>query len=140
MENPTPTEIGQKIIDASGVNIYDNTRKRDNVEYRGLLCHLLRNKLHMRWTNIALFMQRKGKAFDHASAIHSVKMYQVYKNYNNQLEELENIFIFKGKLNYDEIDNINYIENKYNSLEEKYEELKVKYALLEKIKIPQIEV
>jgi hypothetical protein len=140
MRNPTPTEIGQKIIDVSGVNIYENNRKRDNVEYRGLLCYLLRTKLNMRWTNIALFIQRKGKKFDHASAIHSVKMYPVYKNYNEQLEEIENIFIFKGKLNYDEIDNINYIENKYNSLEEKYEELKVKYSLLESIKVPQTEV
>jgi len=132
MKNPSPTEIGQKIIEVSGVNIYDNSRKRDNVEYRGLICYLLRTKLHLRWKSIALFMNRNGKRFDHASAIHSVNMYPLYKKYNVNLKKIENLFLFTGDLNYDEIDEMHYITNKYNNIKEKYNDL-LKNPLLNSI-------
>jgi len=132
MENPTPTEIGQKIVDVTGVDIYANTRKRDNVEHRSLLCYLLRTKLNMRWTYISLFLNSKGKNFDHASVIHAVKMYPIYKNYNNDLDELEHIFKFQPRLKYNETDSVNYIENKFDSLSEKYKELEDKYDMLVK--------
>ena len=55
--NLKPIEIANKIIELSGINIFENTRKREYVEMRALLCYLLREKLAMRWTNISLFFR-----------------------------------------------------------------------------------
>ena len=85
MQTLTPEEIGNKVLELSGVNIFKNTRKRNYVEHRALLCYLLREKLLM--------------------------------------DEIENIFVFKSQLNYDEIDKIHYLENKCTNCEKKYNEL-----------------
>ena len=131
MKNPTPTEIGEEIIKASGINIYDASRKRDVIEFRSLFCYLLRNRLNMKWISIAAFLRSKGKPFDHATVMHSVKMYPIYKGYNNHLKEIERFFTFSNNYNYDDVDRVSYIEIRYIALEEKYENLKLKYRLLE---------
>jgi|DEB0MinimDraft_12_1074336.scaffolds.fasta_scaffold03316_2 hypothetical protein len=120
MESNRPEDIGDNIVKIAGFNIFENTRKRKHVEYRALLCFLLREKLLMRWTNIANFFKSKGKDMDHATCIHLVKMYPIYKKDNKKLDEIENMFIFKSHLNYDEIDKVHYLENKYNNMEKKY--------------------
>ena len=56
-----PIQIADKIKELSGINIFENTRKRPVVEMRSLLCYLLREKLGMRWTNIALFFKSQEK-------------------------------------------------------------------------------
>ena len=116
----TPLDIANKIIKLSGLNIHSNTRKRPYVEHRALVCYLLREKLNMRWKDIAAFFKSQGKNMDHASAMHLVKMYPIYKRDNKDLNEFENTFVFKSRIPYDEIDKVNYLENKYNSLEANY--------------------
>jgi hypothetical protein len=128
MENLRPKEIAEKVKALSGINIYKNTRKREYVEYRALVCFIFRTKLNLRWMNIAKFFESKGKKMDHATAIHLVKMYPLYKQDNLQLDEIENMFIFKSGLEYDEIDKLHYLENKLSNCQEKHlklqEELK----------------
>lgn len=132
MTSLRPKDLGSNIVKLSGVNLFDNTRKRKNVQYRALLCFLLREKLLMRWTNIANFFESQGKKMDHAGAIYLVKMYPIYKKENPLLDEIENMFIFKSHLNYDEIDKVHYLENKYNNMEKKY------LTLVEKMNDPII--
>tara|TARA_R110000822_G_scaffold115344_1_gene247125 strand:- start:3110 stop:3604 length:495 start_codon:yes stop_codon:yes gene_type:complete len=132
MDSLKPNEIGQKIIDLSGIDIYKNTRKRNYVEMRALLCYLLREKLNMRWMYIANFFESNGKTMTHATAMHLVKQFDMYKKHNKQIEEFENMFIFKSNLNYDDIDKIHYLENKYNNLEKKHN------ILLEKLENPLV--
>jgi|TARA_R110000824_G_scaffold34045_2_gene108737 hypothetical protein len=119
----TPLDIGNKIKKLSNLDIYENTRKRPYVENRALVCYLLREKLNMRWKDIAAFFNSQGKNMDHASAMHLVKMFPIYKRDNKDLTEFENTFVFKSRIPYDEIDKVNYLENKYNALESKYLDL-----------------
>tara|TARA_R110000764_G_scaffold168745_1_gene256057 strand:- start:825 stop:1091 length:267 start_codon:yes stop_codon:yes gene_type:complete len=47
----------------------------------------------------------------------------MYKSNNKLLDKFEKTFIFSSKIPYDDIDKVNYLENKYIDLEKKYLEL-----------------
>ena len=113
-------KIGDSVKEMSGIDIFDNTRSRSHVELRALVCYILREKMGMRWTNISLYFKSEGKTMHHATAIHSVKMYPIYRKYNNDLQELERCFNFKSELQYDEIDKLHYLQGKFDNLESKY--------------------
>jgi|TARA_R110000851_G_scaffold260261_1_gene412824 hypothetical protein len=119
-------KIGNSVKEMSGIDIFKNTRNRTHVELRALVCFILREKLGMRWTNISLYFESEGKTMHHATAIHSVKMYPIYRKYNNDLQELERCFNFKSELQYDEIDKLHYLQGKFDNLESKYNALKNK--------------
>ena len=61
-----PIELATKIEELTGLNVFENTRRRNVIEVRSLLCHLLRSKLNMRWTSIAYFFQENNKHITHA--------------------------------------------------------------------------
>jgi len=119
--NLKPTQIAIKIQKEAKINIFENTRKRPVVEHRALLSYILREKLRMRWTNIANFFIKRGKHMTHASVIHACKSYPIYKKSNKKLEHIEKLFTFKNNLTYDEIDKVYFLENKVKNLEEKLE-------------------
>ena len=56
----------------------------------------------------------------HATCMHAVKNYKMYKKTNKKLDEIEKLFTFKSKLSIDEIDRVHYLENKCKLLESKY--------------------
>lgn len=128
--NLKPIEIADKIKKLSGVNIFEDTRRRPIVEMRSLLCYLLREKLGMRWTNIALFFKSQGKPINHATVIHSKRLYTLYKKTNKKLEEIENSFSFRSNLSVDEIDRVHYLENKCKNLQTQVSTLKTKLTEL----------
>jgi len=119
----SPEQVANKVIELCKLDIYNKTRKRNYVDYRALVCWVLRNKLNMRWTNIAQFFIQNGKEMNHANVIHLEKNYPYYKKHNPFLDEIENMMLFKGGLNYDQIDQVHYITNKYNNLKDKYDKL-----------------
>ena len=59
-ENLKPIQIAKKIIKESGVDIFENNRRKNQIEFRSLLCYLLREKLNMRWTLIAKFFSENN--------------------------------------------------------------------------------
>ena len=118
--NPTPTQIANKIELYSGIKIFKKTRRRPVIELRSLLVFLLREKLGMRWLNIALFFKARGLSIHHATLIWSNKRYKMYKKTNSNLQEIEKLFSFKFNLTYDEIDKVYHLENKCKLLESKY--------------------
>ena len=118
-ENLKPIEIANKIIQESGINVFENNRRKYSVEMRSLLCFLLREKLNMRWLNIAKFFNDNNKSMTHASCIHAFKNYKMYKKTNSKLLDIENLFSFKSNLSIDEIDRVHYLENKCKLLEKK---------------------
>ena len=120
--NPTPTQIANKIELFTGIEIFEDTRRKPVIELRSLLVYLLREKLGMRWLNIALFFKSRGKSLHHATLIYSNRQYKMYKKTNSHLKEIEKLFSFKFNLTYDEIDRIHYLENKCNNYEKKLEE------------------
>ena len=117
--NLKPIEIANKINRMTKGNVFENPRKKETVELRSLLVYLLREKLGMRWTNIAKFFQNNNKPMNHATAIYNCNNYSMYKKYNKNLIEIERLFTFKSNLNIDEIDRVHYLENKCKNLEEK---------------------
>ena len=116
----TPEEVSNLLKTLSGVDIFNKSRKRHIIEHRSLLCYILRNRLNMRWESIKKFMESKGKPYDHATAIHAVKMYPVYKENNKKLSELEALFIVKNKTEYNHISALEVLQKKYNTLEKHY--------------------
>ena len=118
-ENLKPIEIANRIIKESGVNIFENNRRKNQIEFRSLLCYLFRKKLNMRWTNICKFFVDNNKSMTHASCIHAFNNYQMYQKTNKRLKEIENLFSFKSNLSIDEIDRVHYLENKCKLLESK---------------------
>jgi hypothetical protein len=130
-------KIGDSVKEVSGLNIFDNTRRRDYVEMRALVCYVLRKKLRIGLTNIALYFQSEGKTMHHATVIHLVNQYPMYKRYNSRLAEIEDSF---EEINNLEFNQDSYIRNQY--LTYKYDELKQKHKdLKENIKTnPILEV
>lgn len=116
----TPEEVSELLYNLSGVDVFQNSRKREIVEYRSLLCYILRYNLDMRWEKIAKFMKLNGKDFDHATAIHSVKMYEVYKINNKRLEILRKKFKPKTKEEFVTESKLEELTNRFKKLEEKY--------------------
>ena len=119
-------KIGDSVKEVSGLNIFDNTRRRDYVEMRALVCYVLRKKLRIGLTNIALYFQSEGKTMHHATVIHLIKMYPVYKKYNSTLEDIEYSFNFDKSFEFNENNFIKnqYLIDKYNKLKNKYDDLK----------------
>ena len=137
MKDLKPIDVAKKLKEITKINVFENTRKREVIEIRMLLCYLLRQKLGMRWVNIAKFFSNNGKKMTHATAIHSHKMYSVYKKHNKKLSEIERMFSWKSDLTYDEIDRIHYLESKVKNLEYKLE-VQFKHPLINLLKtIPE---
>jgi len=118
--------IADKIIKLSGIDIFKNSRERKYVEYRGLLSYMLREKMHMTLQGIVDFFKLNKKDMHHATVIHLLKMYPIYKINNPTLCNIEKKFVFNSIIPYDEEDKINYLENKYILLEEQHKELILK--------------
>jgi len=114
-----PIQLAKKIKEITGINVFENTRRRSVLEVRSLLCHMMRVKLKMRWTNIANFFQENGKPITHATVINSVNTYSTNKRYNSSLAEVENYFVFKDDFTIDEINKLKYLEDKCEKLQEK---------------------
>jgi chromosomal replication initiation ATPase DnaA len=121
----TAQDISNRIIKKTGVNVFENSRRKEVVHYRALLIYLLREKMNLRWMNIALFFKANEKNITHATVIHSHHYYQLYKDENPRLEELENQFNF-APIDLDTLDKIHMLENKVKNLKkriEKYEKI-----------------
>ena len=116
----TPDEVSNLLKSLSGVDVFEQTRKRHVIEHRSLLCYILRTKLDMRWESIKKFIESKGKPYDHATAIHAVKMYSVYKKDNKKLLELESHFIVRNRIEYNQISAMEVMQKKHIRLEKDY--------------------
>jgi len=117
----TPEQISDLLIQLSGIDIYKQTRQTEYVEHRALLCHILRNKLDMRWVSISDFIKSNGKLFDHATAIHANKMYPIYKQSRfDYYDKLESNFIVRSQLQYSQLSRLEIIEKKHEALEKDY--------------------
>lgn len=112
------------VIEMSNVNIFSNTRERKFVELRALVCWIFREQLGMGWTHIALFFESKGKSMNHATVIHLVKMYPSYKNYNKELQKIEDCFDLKPNPKFDNVEQFYYLKIRGEHFEHKYNKLK----------------
>jgi hypothetical protein len=119
--NINPHKVGTEICKITGVDIFKNTKTRKYVELRALVCYTLREELYFTMEEIAKYFNSKGKKMHHASVIHLLKMYPIYKEHNKNLEKLEGSFNFESSIVKNEIFGTN---EKYQNLEYQYEKLK----------------
>ena len=84
-------KIAKKINKLSGINVFKNTRKANYVEARSLLGFILKNYEKMTLYQIRDFYIENGKSMNHATVIHSIKNFQVFKNYEPELIDWLNI-------------------------------------------------
>lgn len=83
-----------KII--TGINVFENTRKREVVETRSLLVYILREVENMSLFSIRDFFRANGKEYDHSTVLHAQKSYAMYSKYNKKLQEYFDLFLQKS--------------------------------------------
>ena len=67
------------------IDIFKNTREVEYVEARSLLVYILRDVEYLTYYGIRDYFNSKGKAMDHATALHSYKNYPIYAKYNPKI-------------------------------------------------------
>mgnify|MGYP003133560283 CR=1 FL=1 len=71
----------------SQLSIFENTRRRETVEIRSLFYTILRKFYRFNLREIMEIGEEYGYYITHASVIHSLKSFEVYKTYNKNLEQ-----------------------------------------------------
>ena len=125
----TPNGVSNLLLSLSEPELFAETRRRNIIEHRALLCYILRNNLKMTFESIADFFVANGKSYDHSTAIHSCKMYPTYRKYNKNLYELEKLFIVYDEVEYEEISSMQLIMKRNKELEELLRDLKENISL-----------
>jgi len=94
-------KIAKYLTDISEVDVFANSRRRENIDVRSLLTFILRNHLGMTFHQIKNFYENNGKHYDHATAMHSLKTFEVNRRYSKSLDEwLKKIqFLIRDKSN-----------------------------------------
>ena len=125
----TPKEISDLLIQISGIDIFQKTRERNVVEHRAFFCYLLKEKFDLGPSAISSFMrtQPKLKTYDHATAIHALKMFKFYKPYRKEyFDNLETYFNISADENYQQLPSLENMINKYVLFKSRYYEEKRK--------------
>lgn len=78
-------ELSKKIIEVTGQNVFEQSRKRDVIEARALLTFILYKSKGMTLTQIRDFYEANGKPYDHATALHAIDNFEMYRRYNKNL-------------------------------------------------------
>ena len=93
--NREANRIANHIIDISGVDVFKNTRKREYIEMRSLLTFMLRHHCKMKFKDIRDFYRSKGKNYDHATAIYSLKGFETHRRYNPLLDKYFDLVLLR---------------------------------------------
>jgi len=110
-------EIAEKVIELSGINIFERSRKREVVEMRSLFFYILKNKLDMGLTEMSRYFEDSASSINHATIIWSLKNYDLYKSSNKRVQEIEEMIILKTSMNIKGINRETYLELKCKELE-----------------------
>jgi hypothetical protein len=88
-------KIAKHIIDISGIDVFKNTRKRKYVEIRSLLTFMLRYHCNMTFYDIRDFYVLNGKSYNHATAIHSLRAFEMHRRYNQNIDKYFDIALLR---------------------------------------------
>ena len=80
-------KIAKRINRLSDVNVFDNSRSSKVVEVRSLLNKILYDFKSMTLAQIRDFYINKGKPMNHATVLHSLQNFNMYRRYNPKLNE-----------------------------------------------------
>jgi hypothetical protein len=85
--------VQELIKQISGVDIFQETRKQEVVEYRAVANLFLNKILGYSLMDIVRWYQSNGKNSHHATIIFSINNYDIYKKYNKDLEKMFNTLL-----------------------------------------------
>ena len=80
-------KIAKRINSLSDVNVFENSRSSKVVEVRSLLNKILYDFKNMTLAQIRDFYINKGKPMNHATVLHSLQNFNMYRRYNPKLNE-----------------------------------------------------
>ncbi len=86
--NLAQKRIAESVCKVTGVNVFENTRKREVVEARAMLNYIYRRVCGLTYYAIKRIYLGQGKSMHHATILHSVKNYEMYEKYNPSLLEM----------------------------------------------------
>ena len=86
-------DIARQVSNLAELNPFDNTRQREYVEARALICLILNKYLGIGLSRIANFFKENGKNMHHANVLHLVRSFDTYKFYNKNLDKWLDIVI-----------------------------------------------
>jgi hypothetical protein len=85
--------VQELIKQITGVDIFQETRKQEVVEYRAVANLFLNKILGCSLMDIVRWYQSNGKNSHHATIIFSINNYDIYKKYNKDLEKVFNTLL-----------------------------------------------
>lgn len=80
-------EVIKEVNMLTGINVFEPSRKRQYVEGRSLLIHILYKYYKYRLRDLTELFEIYGYPITHASVIHSLKTFEIYLKYNPDLVE-----------------------------------------------------
>ena len=86
-------DVATQVSNLAELNPFNNTRQRDFVEARALICLILNKYLGIGLTRIANFFKENGKDMHHATVLHLVRSFDTYKFYNKNLDKWLDIIV-----------------------------------------------
>ena len=81
-------KIAQRINEEFNVNIFKHTRSRNVVDARSVFCYIVRNEYNLSLHAIADYFIKNGKPYDHSTAVHSIKNFEIVRKYDKRVEQV----------------------------------------------------
>lgn len=70
------------------IDVFEETRKREVVEHRSVLVHILKEVEKYKLYQIRDFFRANGKKYDHSTALFAARQYEMYSKFNPELRKL----------------------------------------------------
>ena len=81
--------IARRVKKLTGIDVFEKTRKQENVYTRSVFNHCLKQSFGWGLTKIAkLYIDNGYKTYDHATVWHSLQMFDLYVQYEPKLMDL----------------------------------------------------
>jgi hypothetical protein len=81
-------KIAKRINEEFNVNIFKHTRSRNVVDARSVFCYIVRNEYSLSLHSIADYFIKNGKPYDHSTAVHSIKNFEIVRKYDKRVEQV----------------------------------------------------
>jgi Trp operon repressor len=81
-------KLAQRINEEFNVNIFKHTRSRNVVDARSVFCYIVRNEYSLSLHSIADYFIKNGKPYDHSTAVHSIKNFEIVRKYDKRVEQV----------------------------------------------------
>lgn len=86
-------EIAKKLTKLSGIDPFKNDRSRAYVEQRALMTYIAYHAKGLTLKLVREWFEMNGKRYDHATALHALNNFEMYRKYNKNLNEYLAIFL-----------------------------------------------